>query len=217
MTTPAYTKVIVVNPTDISQKISDITEKIISKIMIDSEVDVIGIGDAMFLTCSAVNLSREIAKINISKISLETIQEPTLGKTAAIYIHLSQSDHVDFEKLVAEEEKLMDDIGERTISVGHEIPAEKLITRSLMALARFNKIKLIAAGGSINQAISTAQKLAEGQISRDPLGIKLVYLYSINMRNDPAKRISAISIYVKKCFKPESTDFQQKLENVKAS
>jgi len=67
-----------------------------------------------------------------------------------------------------------------------------------MALARFDEIKLIAAGGSINEAVSLALRLTEGQISKDHVGVKLIFVYSINMRNDPAKRISAISIYLQK-------------------
>ncbi len=204
-------KVIVVWPSDVSLKISDITEKIIAGIMDAGEVDVIGVGEAMLLVCSALNLSCEIAKINISQISLENVEDQTLGKTGAIYVHLTQKDSTDYEKLVAEEEKTMDNLTDRTISVGREIPTEKLLTRSLMALARFDEIKLIAAGSSINEAILLALKLSTGQITRDPVGVDLVYVYSINMRNDPAKRISAISIYLKKGVPNLQSDFLKKI------
>lgn len=204
-------KAIVIWPSDVSLKISDITEKIISGIMDAGEVDVIGIGEAIFQVCSALNLSCEIAKIYINQITIENFEDPKLGKTAAIYVHLAQQDSLHYEKLVAEEEKEMDNISDRTVSVGHEIPMEKLLTRSLMALARFEEIKLIAAGGSINEAISLALKLATGQISKDPVGIKLIYVYSINMRNDPSKRISAISIYLKKGIPNLQSDFLKKL------
>ena len=54
-------KIIVVGPTNISLKISDVTEEIISGIMDAGIVDVVGAGDALFLACSAINLSCEIA------------------------------------------------------------------------------------------------------------------------------------------------------------
>lgn len=204
-------KVIVVWPSDVSLKTSDITEKIISSIMEKSEVDVVGVGEAMFLVCSAINFSCEIANINVSQISLENVEDPKLGKTGAICVHLSQKESDNYEKLVAEEEKYMDNLNERTISVGREIPVEKLVTRSLMALARFDEIKLIAAGSSINDAILLALKLSNGKITRDPVGVRLIYIYSINMRNDPAKRISAISTYLKKGAISRQTDFLKKI------
>ena len=205
-------KIIVIRPSDVSLKISDITEKIISGIMDAGAVDIVGLGDAVFLVCSALNLSCEIAKIYINQISFENIEDPILGKTAAIFAHLAQQESVDYEKLVVEEEKGLDNISDRTISVGHDIPMEKLLTRSLMALVRFDEVKLIAAGGSINEAISLALKLTAGQISRDTVGVKLIYLYSISMRNDPAKRISAISIYLQKGITTGHSDFLKKLK-----
>jgi len=205
-------KIIIVGPTDGSLKISDVTEEIISGIMDVGAVDVVGVGDAMFLACSAINLSCEIAKIYVNQIGFGNLEDPHLGKSEAIFVHLAQQDSVDFEKLVVEEEKAMDNIGDRTLSVGHEIPMEKLVTRSLMALTRFDEIKLIAAGGSINEAVSLALRLTTGQISKDPVGVKLIYVYSINMRNDPTKRISAISIYLQKGITTELADFVKELK-----
>lgn len=205
-------KIIIVGPTDGSLKISDVTEEIISGIMDVGAVDVVGVGDAMFLACSAINLSCEIAKIYVNQIGFGNLEDPHLGKSEAIFVHLAQQDSVDFEKLVVEEEKAMDNIGDRTVSVGHEIPMEKLVTRSLMALTRFDEIKLIAAGGSINEAVSLALRLTTGQISKDPVGTKLIYVYSINMRNDPTKRISAISIYLQKGITTEPADFVKELK-----
>ena len=46
--------------------------------------------------------------------------------------------------------------------------------------------------------LSLALKLTNGQISKDPVGIKLFHLYSIVMRNDPTKSIAAVSIYLQK-------------------
>jgi hypothetical protein len=206
-------KVIIVGPADVSSKVSDVTERIISGIMEAGEVDVIGVGDSMFLVSSALNQSCEIAKIYINQIGIENLQDPTVGKTGAVFVHLSQNQTVDYDKKIAEEELALENIGDRTISVGHEVPMEKLVTRSLMSLARFDEIKLIAAGGSINDAVLLALKLTSGQISRDAVGVKLIHLYSITMRNDPAKKISAISIYLQKGVTTEPINFLKKMKS----
>jgi len=204
---------VVIGSTDVPLKMSDVTERIISGIMNDGVVDVIGLDESMFLVCSALNLSSEIARIYIDEIKFGYVDDPVLGKVPAIYAHVTQQESIHYERLVAEEEQAMDNISDQTISVGHEIPIEKLVTRSLMALARFDEIKLIAAGGSINEAISLSLKLTSGQLTKEPVAVKLIYLYSINMRNDPTKKISAISVYLKKGMFSEPVDFSRLLKN----
>jgi DNA-binding protein len=209
MSGTSESKVILVWPSDVSLKISDVTERVISRIMDEGTAEVVGVGEGIFLVCSALNLSCEIARTYIDEITLGYVDDKVFGKSPSIYAHLNQQERINFEQLAAEEEKTMDNLSDRTISVGHEIPMEKMVTRSLMALARFDEIKLIGAGGSINQAVTLALKLSLGQISKDPVGVKLIHLYSINMRNDPAKRISAISIYLQKGYS-EKTDLLNK-------
>ena len=87
---------------------------------------------------------------------------------------------------------------EQTVSVSRAATFERLLTISLLRLAKFDKVKIVAAGGSINDAIVLALKLTSGQISKEPVGIKLFHLYSIIMRNDPTKSIAAVSIYLAK-------------------
>ncbi|MCW4023688.1 MAG: hypothetical protein NWF01_01465 [Candidatus Bathyarchaeota archaeon] len=213
MSEASNSKVVIIPPQDATLKVSDVTEKIISGILGTGELDVIGIGDAIFLVCSALNFSCEIAKIYINQIGIERLEYPDVGRTAAVFAHLTQEQSVDYEQLVAEEEQALDNIGERTISVSRDVPVEKLLTRSLIALAKFDEIKIIAAGGSITDAVLLATKLTSGQISKDPVGVKLIHIYSINMRNDPAKKISAISIYLQKGITTETTDFLKKIKS----
>jgi hypothetical protein len=213
MSGAANGKVVIISPSDVSLKVSDVTEKIISAIMDSGELDVVGIGDSIFLVCSALNFSCEIARIYINQIGIERLEYPGVGRTAAVFAHLSQNQSVDYEKLVAEEEKSLDNIGERTISISHDVSIEKLLTRSLMALAKYDEIKLIAAGGSITDAVLLATKITSGQISRDAVGVKLIHIYSINMRNDPAKKISAITIYLQKGATSPAIDFLKKIKS----
>jgi hypothetical protein len=191
-------KIIVIQPADASSKITDVVEGIISGIMEDGEVSVVGLNDSMFLACSALNMTTEIAKVYVDDIDIASIDMPVLGKVSAVSAHLSQKQAGDYSVLAEQEDKGMTEVAEQTISVSRAATLERLLTISLLRLAKFDKVKIVAAGGSINDAIALALKLINGQISKDPVGIKLFHLYSIIMRNDPTKSIAAVSIYLQK-------------------
>ncbi len=216
MSQESKAKVIVVQPTDASLKTTDIVEAIISGIMEDGEVNVVGINDSMFLACSALNMATEIAKVFVDDIDIASFEAPVLGKAAVISAHLSQKQAGDYGKLAEIEDKVLTDIGEQTISVSRAATMERLLTISLLRLARFDEVKVVAAGGSINDAIALALKLTDGQISKEPVGIKLFHLYSIVMRNEPSKSIAAVSIYLQKGvttrYTKRQTELLKKLE-----
>ena len=191
-------KTIVLQPSDASAKITDVVEGIIAGIMETGEVNVVGLNDAMFLACSALNMATEIAKAYVDDIDVASIDVPGLGKASAVSAHLSQKQAGDYSVLAEQEDKEIADPSEQTVSVSRAATFERLLTISLLRLAKFDKIKIVAAGGSINDAIALALKLTGGQISKDPVGIKLFHLYSIIMRNDPTKSIAAVSIYLQK-------------------
>ena len=210
-------KIILLQPADASAKITDIVEGIISGIMETGEVSIVGLNDSMFLVCSAINMATEIAKVYVDDIDIASLEVPVLGKVSAVSAHLSQKQAGDYSALAEKEEKSMTDPAEQTISVSRAATMERLLTISLLRLAKFDEVKIVAAGGSINDAISLALKLTNGQISKDTIGIKLFHLYSIVMRNDPTKSIAAISIYLYKGLSTRYTKRQsallKKLEN----
>ena len=193
--------VLVIRPADASMKISDVAEKIISGIMDSNELDIIGISSGIYLAFASIHMARSIANIHIDELCIDYIDIPILGKIEAISCRLSKKEGVDSKKMVVEEEKDMNltpDRDGQVISVGHGITMEKLITLSLIKFARFKKLKLIAAGSSITESVSLALKLTKGQISKDTVCVDLIDIYSIASRNDPAKQITATSIYLKK-------------------
>ena len=210
-------KIIVIRPSDVSLKTTDVVEGIISGMMEAGEVDVVGINDGIFLVCSAMNMATEIAKVYIDDIFIGNLEVPVIGKTSAISAHLVQKQIGDYTKLAEQEEKGMEDVEEQTISVSRAATMERLLTISLLRLAKFDKVRIVAAGGSINDAVSLALRLTMGQISKDTVGTKLVHLYSISMRNDPTKSIAAVSIYLQKGISTGYTkrqrDLLKKLEN----
>lgn len=191
-------KVIILQPSDASAKITDVVEGIISGIMENGEVNVVGLNGSMFLACSALNMATEIAKVYIDDIDIASLNMPVIGKVSTVSAHLSQKQAGDYSALSEKEDKSMTEVTEQTISVSRSATMERLLTISLLRLAKYDEIKIVAAGSSINDAISLALKLANGQISKDAVGIKLFYLHSIIMRNDPTKSIAAVSIYLHK-------------------
>lgn len=191
-------KIILLQPADASAKTTDVVEGIIVDIMETGEVNVVGLNDSLFLACAAINMATEIAKVYVDDIDIAQIEVPTLGNVAAVSAHLSQKQAGDYATLAALEDKKISDVGEQTISVSRQATLERLLTICLLRLAKFDEVKIVAAGGSINDAVALALKLSSGQISKDPVGIKLFHLYSIIMRNDPTKSIAAVSIYLQK-------------------
>jgi DNA-binding protein len=204
-------KIIVIMPSDASAKTTDVVEELISGILEEGEVDIVGINDGIFLVCSAINMATEIAKVYVDDICISNLELPVLGKTCAISVHLTQKQAGDYAALAKQEEEEMEDIEEQTISVSRAATLERLLTISLLRLAKLNEIRIVAAGNSINDAISLALRLTKGQISKDIVGAKLVHLYSISMRNDPTKSIAAISIYLQKGITIECTKRQMNL------
>jgi DNA-binding protein len=204
-------KVILLQPADASAKTTDVVEGIISGIMETGEVNVVGLNEAMFLACSAINMSTEIAKVYVDDIDIASLLMPNLGKVAVISAHLSQKQAGDYAALAEKEDKALTDPSEQTISVSRASTMERLLTICLLRLAKFDEVKVVAAGGSINDAITLALKLIGGQISKDPLGIKLFHLHSIIMRNDPTKSIAAVSIYLQKGVTTRYTKRQSEL------
>ena len=191
-------KIILLKPTDASAKTTDVVESMLTDVLESGEVNVVGLNDSLFLACAAVNMATEIAKVYVDDIDIASIKVPTLGRVAAVSAHLSQKEAGDYTALAEREDKDLIDATEQTVSVSRVATVERLLTISLLRLAKFDKIKIVAAGGSINDAIILALKLTSGQISKDPVGLKLFHLHAITMRNDPTKSLAAISIYLQK-------------------
>jgi len=156
--------------------------------------------------------------VYINDICITNLEIPVLGKTYAISAYLAQKQIWDYSKFAEQEEKEMNDIADQTISVSRGTAMERLLTISLLRLAKFDEVRIVAAGSSINDAVVLALELTNGQISKDIIGIKLIHLYSILMRNDPTKSIAAVSIYIQKGISTRyikrQTDLLKKIEKV---
>jgi DNA-binding protein len=193
--------VLVIRPADTSLRISEVAERIISGIMEAEELDIVGVSNGIYLTCASINMAKDIANVNVNEICLDYVDVPVVGKIETISCGLSKKQIIDYKKLVAEEEAdmhLTTDREGQIISVGGGISLDKLLTLCLLKFSKTGKLKIIAAGRVINDAVSLSLKLTKGQISKEAIGIDLVDLYSIETKADPTKRTTAISIYLKK-------------------
>lgn len=191
----------VIKPQDLSVRVNELSERIIAGIMDNSEMEIIGLSSAMFLACSAANMASDIANVHKHEISVDYVDVPILGAFEAVLIKVGRESKVDWKKRVEEEEKGMILTTEREgqlISVRRSERVERLITLCLIKLQNVKKLKLIAAASAINDAISLVLRLTKGEVAKDPVGVSLVSLYSLPAREDALKKITGMSIYIKK-------------------
>jgi len=192
---------LVVRPQDLSLKVNELSEKVIAGIMSSPEMEIIGLSSAMFLACSAVNMASDIANVWVNEIGLDHVEVPILGTFEAVLIKIGRKSKIDHKKRVEEEEKEMSLSTARegqVIAVRRGERLERVITLCLIKLQKVNKLKLIAAASAINDAISLALKLTQGQVAKGPIGVNFIDLYSLSAREDPSKKMTGISIYLEK-------------------
>ena len=195
---------LVVRPQDLSLRVNELSEKVISGIMRSPEMEIVGLSSAIFLACSAVNMAADIANININEICLDYVEVPILGQFEAILLKIGRESTIDRKKRVEEEEKGMTLVTGREgqiVAIRRGDRLERLVTLCLLRFQKVDKLKLIAAATAINDVVSFALKLTEGQVARDQIGINLIDLNTIGSREDPSKKITGMSIYLEKGHK----------------
>jgi len=179
------------------------SQQIIDAIMKSEEVDVIGFGTSIFLTCSAVNISTNIANIHIHDISLDYIEIPVIGKNEVILFTLKNfPPEKPLETLAKEIDKRLNlsfSSNGQLIVVSRKQNIEKMVTLCLWKLSKMDEIKLMAGGTAINNAVKIALILSKGGIAKEPVSIKLISLETFQRsRVQPPKPITGISIYLGK-------------------
>ena len=191
----------IIRPQDLSLRVNELSEKIIYGIMRNPEVEILGLNSAVFLACSAVNMATDIANVTVNEICLDYVKIPIFGEFEAILIKVGKKPTVDRKKRVKEEEKgmiLSTGREGQIVAVRREERIERVVTLCLLRFQSIDKIKIIAAGRAINDAVSLALKLTEGEVAKEPVAINFIDLYTILSREDPTKKITGISIYLEK-------------------
>jgi len=185
------------------ERVGKLSEQIIQELIQAEEMDIIGLSQACFLACSAVNIATKIANVHVTRIYLDNLEVPILGKFEAIFFTLTKKSGIDFEaEMKRLDQGLALDRGRDSdvVVIGSRDTPGNMTTIALWKLSKSKRIKIIAAGAAINNAITAALQITHGQISKDPVGILLIALSSIEPRASTGHMnpVSAINIYLEK-------------------
>jgi len=205
---------LIIKPQDLALRVSDLSERVVLSLMNAEEFDVIGLSDAIFLACSAVNIATEIANAHVNELYADTLEIPILGNMDTIFIRVGRESKLDIAKRTEEEEKGMILTTERDgqlVAVRRGLRMEALVTLCLIKLSKVEKLKLMAAASAINDAVRLALQITKGPVAKEPVAINFMSLYTIPSREDPQKKMTAISIYLEKGHKTEYSRRHQEL------
>lgn len=194
---------IIIKPEDLSTKdVTFFSQQIIRSMIKYEELDVIGISSAIFLACSAVNVSTNIANIYVNSLSLDYIDIPVIGKFEGSFFVLSREPKIDWtaeRQKLDKEMKLTIEPDGQLVVVSRRVSPEKMITICLWKLSKFDLVKIIAAGTAINNAVAVALQVARGGISKEPVALRLVTLTTVpSKETTPPKPVTGIEIYLQK-------------------
>lgn len=213
-------KILIVRPQELPSRVNLLTEKIVSRMMQQQELTIVGIQEAIFFVCMAANMATDISSWYVNELVPDYLEIPIIGKFEAIFIRLGKKREIDIEARIAEEEKEMQLIGDRPdqlVRVGHDVRMEALVTLCLFKMTRIDRLKIIAAGSAINEAVDLSLRLTKGEISRDPIGISFMRLQTIKIHPNE-KNTSGVSIYLKKgCKTNYSPGHQDLLKEMRKS
>ena len=176
----------------------ELSEQIIQGLMGPEIVDVVGIGSSIPGVIAAVNLSKNIANVNIQSLTLDYIPIAVYGKQEAIFFELAQKAETvsefieDFEKQEEANKVLM------TVVVYRGDRISTITNQLLYKLSRYSRIKLIASGFAITTAVRATLQVTTSGISKQPISVSAIDASSVKRRDMPEKRVPAIQIYLEK-------------------
>lgn len=176
----------------------ELSERIVQGIAGPDVVDVVGIGSSIPIVIGAVNLSRNIANVNIKSVTLDNIPIPIYGKQEAIFLELSREPEIvpsfieEFEAKGQAEKSLLTVIVFR----GDRIPT--ITNQILYKLSKYPKIKVIASGFTIVIAVRATLQVVTSGISKEPVSITAISASSVDRRDFAGKKVPAIQIYLEK-------------------
>jgi hypothetical protein len=136
----------------------------------DAEMDVIGLSTACFLACSAVGVSSRIANVHVTRSFIDYIQVPVMGKLESVFFTISRRSGLDYASKIQELDKELNLVmgpDSDVVAVGSRDAPERMTTLALWKLAKHKKVKIIAAGVAINNAISTALQITKSGIAKE--------------------------------------------------
>lgn len=176
----------------------DLSERIIQALASPEWVDLIGIGSSIPGVIAAVNLSRNIANVNIQSLTLDYIPITVYGKQEAIFFELSRDPETvspfvqEFERQGEPEKTILTVVvfrGDRISAVTNQI---------LYKLSKYARIKVIASGLAISTAVRAILQVVTSGISRESISINAITIESISRKDIPEKKVPAVQVYLEK-------------------
>lgn len=185
----------------------DLSQNIIQDLMKTDLLDVVGIGNSIMLTIAAVDVSRNIANVNIQTISLDYIPLTSTYAPEAIFFKLSKKPSVQPTMVKEFEAQPFNNVLARTIGVRRGDRVETVTNLILWRLNKFDKIKVMASGFAIMTAVKSTLQVIKSGIAKEQVGIGAITVEAVQRKtqSEPViiKRIPAIQIYIEKGTKTE--------------
>lgn len=195
-------ELILIRPEDVAKGSAyHFSDQVINMIRTEKEFTVVGFGNAIALACMAVQVSSNIANVSVKEISLDYIGAQALG-IGGIIIVLGKEGEIDWsQKKKALDEKMKLDFTRdgQLIVISRKLSTDQVIPLSLAKLSKSELLKIMATGPAINRAALLALELTKGNIAREPIGIELVTLSTIELKTDSGRvQATGIEIYLRK-------------------
>ncbi|MGA3291328.1 MAG: hypothetical protein ABSD42_13940 [Candidatus Bathyarchaeia archaeon] len=185
----------------------DLSQNIIQELMKTETLNVVGIGSSITLAIAAVDLSRNLANVNIQSISLDYIHLTANYVPEAIFLELSKKPSNPSSSVNAFETQLFDDKIAKTVAVHRGDGVETITNQILWKLKKCDTIKVMASGFAIMTAVRSTLQVITSGITREQVGISAITIDSIERKtpidSSITKRVPAIQIYLEKGQKTE--------------
>lgn len=178
----------------------DLSQNIIQELMKTDPVIVVGIGSSIALAIGAVDISKNIANVNIQSTSLDYIPLTSTYAPEAIFLELSKKPFTRSSLINDFETQPIKDIIAKTIAVRRGDRVETITNLILWKLNKYETIKVMASGFAIVTAIRSTLQVITSGITKEPVGISAITIDSVERKTQVGtpltKRIPAIQIYL---------------------
>jgi len=194
---------VVVKPNETSsESITSISNTIIQRIIKTRNLEIIGISSAVPAACIAVCRAKELGNIHVINVALDYLDYPAIGKLEAILIAVSiQQPSQSVEERMRELDAGMNlsfTPEGQTIAVPRSERADKILMITLSKLRRFDRLKILAAGSTINTAANLALEVTRSGIAKEQTGIEYVGLTSIQSKIQQGSAVPSLAVYLRK-------------------
>ena len=176
----------------------ELSSEIIQMLVENENFVVVGIGTSIPMVLSAINLSRNIANINLYQVSFDYIPIPLFGKQETIFIELGREKKAP-SQIVTEFEQLDEGTKNyRTVWVSRGQDLARITDEILYKITINDNLRVMASGIAIVLTIKSVLQAIQPGISKNSLGVEAVVIESLKRRNDATKMVPSIQIYIVK-------------------